>query len=474
MKKKRFWNMALAAFVLLSVLGLVRPEGENHEKGPLAAELNVETTVSGEVESRTYVNSDGAPVIPIDRDYATLLLTRDAEGNVILEQYLDTQGEPVLRSGNYSAVSYDRGDGRIWIRYLDEALESTTITSGYSGICRTLDADGKALSDSYYDLQGEPVMRSGGYYGLLRNYDSQGRVCEIVYLDASGNPAPTKSGYSREIRILNDSGQITAVYYRDAAGNPVPNSQGQYGEGYRRDENSRVSCITYLDASGNPMATNAGYTMLHRTYYRDGYPFEDRYFDAAGNLVVLSKGQYGIRRVGDITLQLNKSGNLMLSVDNLLTGFPVIVVFAGCLLCIAMCCLPKKLRVLLLTGYVAFIFYETLMFRETGDPRTALIPFTYLGRFWSSYSVRAEVINNIWLFVPLGAGMYGLTQNRRVLWIALLLTVGIELTQYLTGLGLAQTDDILGNFFGALAGFLLADKLAQKGWKVKEQVKRNV
>lgn len=37
-----------------------------------------------------------------------------------------------------------------------------------------------------------------------------------------------------------------------------------------------------------------------------------------------------------------------------------------------------------------------------------------------------------------------------------------SLTQYLTGLGLAQTDDILGNTFGALAGFLLADWLHKK------------
>lgn len=37
------------------------------------------------------------------------------------------------------------------------------------------------------------------------------------------------------------------------------------------------------------------------------------------------------------------------------------------------------------------------------------------------------------------------------------------MTQYLTGLGLAQTDDILGNTFGALAGFLLAARLQEFG-----------
>ena len=114
MKKKQFLNIALAAFLIFSVLALRRTGAESHAQGPLAAELTVETTVSGEVESRTYVNFDGEPVVPADRDYATVLLTRDDGGNVILEQYLDAQGAPVLRSGNYAAVSYDRGDGEIW------------------------------------------------------------------------------------------------------------------------------------------------------------------------------------------------------------------------------------------------------------------------------------------------------------------------------------------------------------------------
>ena len=61
--------------------------------------------------------------------------------------------------------------------------------------------------------------------------------------------------------------------------------------------------------------------------------------------------------------------------------------------------------------------------------------------------------------MPLGAGLYTLTPRRRVLWIPFLLTVGIEVTQYLTGLGLMQADDILGNTLGAVMGFLLADRL---------------
>ena len=469
MRTKTLISLALAAFVLLSALALARPEGKNHDKGILAAELTLETTECGNQERQTYVNSDGEPVIPLGRDYATLLRTKDDDGNVILEQYLDVRGELVVRSGNYAAVSYRRGAGEIQITYLDAQLNPVTISSGYSTIHRTLTPEGRALRDTYFDLQGKPVKCSGGYFGLTRNYDDQGRVREIVYLDANGNPTRRNGGYSREVRVLDDAGRIAAAYYRDAENNPVRASQGQYGEGYQRDENGRVTLITYLDAAGNPAPMNAGYTMLSRSYYRDGYPFEDRYFDTDGNPCALSKGQYGIRRVGDVTLQLNRNGRVMLSIDNLLNGLPMMVVLVGCLLCIALCCLPRKPRVILLAAYGVFIFYETLMFRETGDPRRLLIPLSYLSRFFTTYSVRLEVVNNIWLFVPLGAGLYTLTPRRRVLWIPVALTVGIELTQYLTGLGLMQADDILGNTLGAVVGFLLADRLCSFGIWLKNR-----
>ena len=471
MRTNALISLALAAFILLSALCLIPPEEKNHDKGFLASELTLTTTETENQERQTYVNSDGAPLMPLDRDYVTLLRTKDDNGNVVLEQYLDVRGEPVVRSGNYAAVGYRREADEIQITYLDAQLNPTNITSGYSCIHRTLTPEGRALRDAYFDLRGKPVKCSGGYCGLLRVYDNQGRVQEIVYLDANGNPTQIKAGYSREVRILDDAGRIAAVYYRDGENNPVPASQGQYGEGYQRDENGRVTLITYLDATGNPAPTSAGYTMLSRSYYRDGYPFEDRYFDADGNPFALSKGQYGVRRVGDATLQLNRNGHLMLSIDNLLNGLPMMVVLVGCLLCVALCCLPGKPRCVLLAAYVVFIFYETLMFRETGDPRTALIPFSYLGRFFTTYSVRLEVINNIWLFVPLGAGLYALTPKRRVLWIPFLLTVGIEVTQYLTGLGLMQADDILGNTFGAVTGFLLADRMCSFGIWLKNRNK---
>lgn len=83
MRTKALLPIALVTFILLSALAMVRPEGKNHDKGFTAAELTLETTQSGNQECRTYVNSDGEPVVPLGRDYAILLRTKDDDGNVM-------------------------------------------------------------------------------------------------------------------------------------------------------------------------------------------------------------------------------------------------------------------------------------------------------------------------------------------------------------------------------------------------------
>ena len=66
------------------------------------------------------------------------------------------------------------------------------------------------------------------------------------------------------------------------------------------------------------------------------------------------------------------------------------------------------------------------------------------------------MINNIWLFVPLGTGLYRIFQKKWVLLISFVMSVAIELTQYITGLGIAEFDDVFGNTMGGWIGVLVA------------------
>ena len=130
--------------------------------------------------------------------------------------------------------------------------------------------------------------------------------------------------------------------------------------------------------------------------------------------------------------------------------------FFGGVVCLLILILPKRLSVFLIAAYIAFILYETLMFRESGDARANLVLFSYAGKFLKEQSVRVGVINNIWLFIPLGTGLYRWFQKKWVLLVPFLMSVAIETTQYITGLGIAEFDDVFGNTMGGWIGMLVA------------------
>ena len=453
--KRRCGILLGAAFIILSILALLPEADVDHDAGYISSELNIQETVDGSVTGTSYVNPDGVITEAIDMGYATVCRMWDDNDRVVEERYLDASGNPVARYGDYYGLSYEYDETSTVITYLDAEDNPVKRSDGYSTIVRT-QAGGRASDDFYYDLNGQQVQCSGGYYGLHREYNAEGQDTSLTFLDKEGRSICSFAGYASVIYQLDGNGTVVGEQYFDTEGNPVRSSLGQYGELYQRNEQGYIGQITYLDADGNPTPANAGYTTLKRTYHRDGTADTDMYFDANGNPKALSKGQYGIKRSGKVNLLLDRNGNVMLCVDNLLNGFPCMVVVLGCVVCLLIRILPKKLSVFLTISYVGFILYETLMFRESGDARTNFVLFSYAGKFLKEQSVRVGVINNIWLFIPLGTGLYRWFQKKWVLLIPFVMSVAIEATQYLTGLGIAELDDVFGNTMGGWIGILVA------------------
>lgn len=348
-----------ASVVLLSILALVPDADVDRDAGYTASELSIRETVDGSVTSTSYVNSDEVITDAIDVGYATVCRMRDDSDRVVEEQYLDASGNPVARYGDYYGLSYEYDETSMVITYLDAEENPVERSDGYSTIVRT-QVDGRASDDFYYDLNGQQVQCAGGYYGLHREYNSEGQSTSLTFLDKDGHVVSTSSGYAIKTYQRDMDGTIIGEQYFDTEENPARSSLGQYGELYQCNEQGYIGQITYLDVDGNPAPTNEGYTILKRTYHRDGTADTDMYFDAEGNPKALSKGQYGIKRSGKVNFLLDKNGNIMLCVDNLLNGFPCMVVVFGCVVCLLLIVLPKSLSVVLTIVYVAFILYETL------------------------------------------------------------------------------------------------------------------
>ena len=131
------------------------------------------------------------------------------------------------------------------------------------------------------------------------------------------------------------------------------------------------------------------------------------------------------------------------------------VILYGSLLTIAVALGSRKLNRVLLPIYIVFIMYMTLMYREIGIGKLNLTLFWSYRRFLSNTALRMEILNNIWLFIPLGAIVYRLYPRWRVAFVPVVISVAVEAMQYLLSVGLCELDDVISNGMGGIIGVLL-------------------
>ena len=115
---------------------------------------------------------------------------------------------------------------------------------------------------------------------------------------------------------------------------------------------------------------------------------------------------------------------------------------------------------LLACGMVVAILCITIMGRTTGERILILKPFASLAVARTQSEAYRELMMNIGLFFPLGLTLSNALPQRWGRWCrigitviaGLLLSTGIEYTQYRFALGVAETDDVICNTLGALIG----------------------
>lgn len=396
-----------------------------------------------------------------DKHYATVIQTKD--NDTVLEQYFDEKGKPEQQpSGHYALLKeYDGDNHNCKTTYLGINLEPILNTSGYSSWVRTYNERGYTKKESYYDIEGSLVETIGEYYGRQFSYEGN-RNTGITYTDQSGAPVMTESGYAILKRTFYLNGKVENEFYYDTEDQPVALKNGEYGVHREYDEKGRTSVITYLDIAGEPMTTRAGYATIRKTYFQDPKVQVDMYYDSDGNPAALAKGQYGVLRDGSKTTLLNKEGKPYFHLGKFLYENPLSVMILGLLVVFCSTILSRKGNICLLVLYLLFIIFMTLMEREEGDMRANLEILWSYKDFLSSQSMRMEILNNIWLFVPLGGILYNLSGEPKSLIIPILLSVIIEVTQYFTGLGLAEIDDVISNGIGGLIGSCLSVILNSK------------
>lgn len=114
----------------------------------------------------------------------------------------------------------------------------------------------------------------------------------------------------------------------------------------------------------------------------------------------------------------------------------------------------------LLTFYMSFVLTITVIGRYiTSNPRYELTVFwTYKAIQAGQTDLKAEIFWNVVLFIPIGI-LICMLLPRKAKWVSvflgLLISAGIELSQLFLCRGLFEFDDIIHNTLGTIIGFVV-------------------
>lgn len=122
----------------------------------------------------------------------------------------------------------------------------------------------------------------------------------------------------------------------------------------------------------------------------------------------------------------------------------------------------------LFVAYTIFIVWYTLLKREPrGAERVFMPELLWAIRTWvtGGYNGKEEAIQyvqNILFFIPYGL-LFPLKANwKRVFVTALVLSVFIELSQFIFNLGWCEVDDVISNTLGAMIGWGVIRQISRK------------
>ena len=124
--------------------------------------------------------------------------------------------------------------------------------------------------------------------------------------------------------------------------------------------------------------------------------------------------------------------------------------------------IKRRISIALLIGYCFLILSATVLARSSHVLyRCELIPFVTYKKALYSADFRWEIISNVIMFIPIGFLVpFSIKKSVSLVRLffltilyGLLISIGIEILQFITKKGLAETDDLISNSIGIAIGF---------------------
>lgn len=354
------------------------------------------------------------------------------------------------RSSSLKIKETETVDG-LRIDYVDNKGGITlAVDKNYATVIKTMDKYGNCIWEEYYNENGDPVVLPNGYSAIRKEYDINGNPTKMEFFDQWINPVINKQGYSIVLYTYDENENVETEMYFDNDMHPAKSISNRYGVRHEYTADGKESVVKNLAADGNLMTNTDSYVVTNKTYTTDGKLHTLMYYDEDGNPYRLSNGAYGYLYENRKSICLDSNGKRIFVLSHYLHNSKISVILAGAILLLLILISGRKINGLLFIAYFAFIIYMTILNRTPGKNAIYL---TLPQNLYLLFTDRGFMMN-IWLFIPLGAILYKLFQMWEIVAIPILITLAVETSQFVFGIGAFELTDLMANTFGGIIGVI--------------------
>ena len=245
------------------------------------------------VDNQESTDGNGVPIVKI---------SVDQYGNRIKEEYVDSNGTPVLRTDNYFAgIVYFRNERGLCteMTFFDIDGKLCYNTEGVAGYLHEFDENGYKSKTTCIDDHKEICLYPEGWAYYTMNNDSVGNVLEAWYYDKDNNLVEITDGYAGAVMKYDGHGNQTEFIVYGTDKKPCIQSDNTVGYFAEFNEQGLVVKVTNVDNSLKPCKNDDGYVTWIRDYDKRGNVIKISYFDENNKPVLVNGNVAGINYVYD-------------------------------------------------------------------------------------------------------------------------------------------------------------------------------
>ncbi|MDB4935686.1 MAG: uncharacterized protein JWP87_2658, partial [Labilithrix sp.] len=279
-----------------------------HDEPVVSLDPNVHThgkNITWNADSRTrevtWVDESGRTRPERSDSFAKFRETSDDRGRTTVVEFLDGDGNAVMRHGDSASIRavWDDRDDQIEIAYLDSAGRPMIGAQGCAKQALVHDERGRTIERRSYDETGKLAARAKVEEGAAiqrLKYDERGLVVSVGSFDPDGKPGAKNDGVSSELRKYDRFRNRVEVSYLGLDGKPIGGQEGLAGLRESYDDNDDRVTEEMLDAGSLPLVLDGDYASRRMKYDERGLVIEERYFDAHGD-PMLRKDGYAVMKL---------------------------------------------------------------------------------------------------------------------------------------------------------------------------------